>query len=81
MNAYFDDNSVRMGVGVCVVMVVIVRVYTSRGKWGVRMYGGKVSGKYMSEGSEAVTDLVRAVDDDELPISPLLRCSGRQGAV
>lgn len=28
MNAYFDDNSVRMGVGVCVVMVVIVRVYT-----------------------------------------------------
>ena len=45
------------------------------------MYGGKGSGKYMSEGSEAVTDLVRAVDDDELPISPLLRCSGRQGAV
>ena len=45
------------------------------------VYGGKGSGKYMSEGSEAVTDLVRAVDDDELPISPLLHCSGRQGAV
>ena len=70
-----------MGVGGWVVMVVILRVHTDvQGEVGCTEEKGQGL-KYMSEGSEAVTDLVRAVDDDELPISPLLRCSGRQGAV